>query len=125
MALPPTCNNEHRRTGGARARERAGHSGVGPHPPARGGISSASGEGNRPPPELSIWTNPERHRGSRHMAIAAHPQASADATNGHEPADVRVVFGITGDLAKVMTFNSLYRLEQRGLVSCPIVGVAV
>ncbi|MBV9001292.1 MAG: glucose-6-phosphate dehydrogenase, partial [Solirubrobacterales bacterium] len=26
---------------------------------------------------------------------------------------------------KVMTFNSLYRLEQRGLLSCPIVGVAV
>ena len=60
------------------------------------------------------------------MAIASHPQASAhDATDGHEPADVLVVFGITGDLAKVMTFNSLYRLEQRGLLSCPIVGVAV
>ncbi|HWQ02548.1 MAG TPA: glucose-6-phosphate dehydrogenase [Gaiellaceae bacterium] len=41
------------------------------------------------------------------------------------PADVLVVFGITGDLAKVMTFRSLYRLEQRGLLDCPIVGVAV
>jgi glucose-6-phosphate 1-dehydrogenase len=40
------------------------------------------------------------------------------------PADVFVVFGITGDLAKVMTFHSLYRLERRGLLSCPIVGVA-
>ena len=39
-------------------------------------------------------------------------------------ADVLVVFGITGDLAKVMTFHSLYRLEQRGLLACPIVGVA-
>jgi glucose-6-phosphate 1-dehydrogenase len=39
-------------------------------------------------------------------------------------ADVLVVFGITGDLAKVMTFRSLYRLEQRGLLDCPIVGVA-
>jgi glucose-6-phosphate 1-dehydrogenase len=38
---------------------------------------------------------------------------------------VLVVFGITGDLAKVMTFRSLYRLEQRGLLDCPIVGVAV
>jgi glucose-6-phosphate 1-dehydrogenase len=37
---------------------------------------------------------------------------------------VLVVFGITGDLAKVMTFHSLYRLEQRGLLDCPIVGVA-
>lgn len=41
------------------------------------------------------------------------------------PADVFVVFGISGDLAKVMTFRSLYRLEARGLLSCPIVGVAV
>jgi glucose-6-phosphate 1-dehydrogenase len=42
-----------------------------------------------------------------------------------QPADVFVVFGITGDLAKVMTFRSLYRLERRGLLTCPIVGVAV
>jgi glucose-6-phosphate 1-dehydrogenase len=60
------------------------------------------------------------------MAIAPHPQASAsEATNGNEPADVLVIFGITGDLAKVMTFHSLYRLERRGLLHCPIVGVAV
>jgi glucose-6-phosphate 1-dehydrogenase len=39
--------------------------------------------------------------------------------------DVFVIFGITGDLAKVMTFHSLYRLERRGLLECPIVGVAV
>jgi glucose-6-phosphate 1-dehydrogenase len=40
-------------------------------------------------------------------------------------ADRLVIFGITGDLAKVMTFRSLYRLEERGLLDCPIVGVAV
>jgi glucose-6-phosphate 1-dehydrogenase len=40
------------------------------------------------------------------------------------PADVLVIFGITGDLAKKMTFRSLYRLERRGLLDCPIVGVA-
>ncbi|QYN20027.1 glucose-6-phosphate dehydrogenase [Amycolatopsis sp. DSM 110486] len=39
-------------------------------------------------------------------------------------ADVLVIFGITGDLAKVMTFRSLYRLEARGLLDCPVVGVA-
>jgi glucose-6-phosphate 1-dehydrogenase len=44
---------------------------------------------------------------------------------GPRSADVFVVFGITGDLAKVMTFRSLYRLERRGLLDCPIVGVAV
>ena len=33
-----------------------------------------------------------------------------------QPADVLVVFGITGDLAKVMTLRSLYSLERRGLL---------
>ena len=47
----------------------------------------------------------------------------ADAA-GARTADVFVIFGITGDLAKVMTFHSLYRLEARGLLDCPIVGVA-
>ena len=53
--------------------------------------------------------------------------AGADprTSQGTQPADVFVVFGITGDLAKVMTFRSLYRLEQRGLLPCSIVGVAV
>ena len=44
---------------------------------------------------------------------------------GQVSADVFVVFGITGNLARVMTFRSLYRLERRGLLQCPIVGVAV
>jgi len=42
-----------------------------------------------------------------------------------EAADVLVVFGITGDLAKKMTFRALYRLESRGKLDCPIVGVAI
>jgi glucose-6-phosphate 1-dehydrogenase len=41
------------------------------------------------------------------------------------PADALVIFGITGDLAKKMTFRSLYRLERRGLLDCPVIGVAV
>lgn len=39
-------------------------------------------------------------------------------------SDLLVVFGITGDLARKMTFRSLYRLERRGLLDCPILGVA-
>jgi glucose-6-phosphate 1-dehydrogenase len=59
------------------------------------------------------------------MSTAVRPrQRTAAATDGAQPADVFVVFGITGDLAKVMTFHSLYRLESRGLLGCPIVGVA-
>jgi glucose-6-phosphate 1-dehydrogenase len=46
------------------------------------------------------------------------------ASTGSGPSDVLVIFGITGDLAKVMTFDALYRLEARGLLDCPVVGVA-
>src|ERR1700683_5072111 len=61
------------------------------------------------------------------MSTAAQSRpASTPATNDYtQTADILVVFGISGDLAKVMTFHSLYRLEQRKLLSCPIVGVAV
>jgi len=38
--------------------------------------------------------------------------------------DVLVIFGITGDLAKKMTFRSLYRLERRRMLHCPVIGVA-
>ena len=56
---------------------------------------------------------------------AASTAEQAPTRSGARPADVFVVFGITGDLARVMTFHSLYRLESRGLLSCPILGVAV
>jgi glucose-6-phosphate 1-dehydrogenase len=56
----------------------------------------------------------------------ATPKAKrAEPAEAPKPADVFVAFGITGDLAKVMTFRSLYRLEKRGLLDCPILGVAV
>jgi glucose-6-phosphate 1-dehydrogenase len=62
------------------------------------------------------------------MSTAVEPQQRTGTTEGAAddapPADVFVIFGITGDLAKVMTFHSLYRLERRGLLDCPIVGVA-
>jgi glucose-6-phosphate 1-dehydrogenase len=38
--------------------------------------------------------------------------------------DALVVFGITGDLARKMTFRALYRLAKRGLLSCRVIGVA-
>src|SRR5947199_94775 len=61
------------------------------------------------------------------MAVVAEPQTDGRVKqqSAQTAADVFVAFGITGDLAKVMTFHSLYRLERRGLLSCPIVGVAV
>jgi glucose-6-phosphate 1-dehydrogenase len=42
-----------------------------------------------------------------------------------EPAGVLVVFGITGNLARKMTFAALYRLERREALTCPVVGVAL
>jgi glucose-6-phosphate 1-dehydrogenase len=43
---------------------------------------------------------------------------------GTRPADALVAFGVSGDLARKMTFVSLYQLERRGLLDCPIIGVA-
>jgi glucose-6-phosphate 1-dehydrogenase len=63
------------------------------------------------------------------MSTAAEPRPRTTPSSAlqapSQVADVFVIFGITGDLAKVMTFNSLYRLESRRLLDCPIVGVAV
>jgi glucose-6-phosphate 1-dehydrogenase len=53
------------------------------------------------------------------MATAAAQQSDGAV------ADVLTIFGITGDLAKKMTFRALYRLEARGKLACPIVGVAI
>jgi glucose-6-phosphate 1-dehydrogenase len=39
-------------------------------------------------------------------------------------ADVLVIFGITGDLARKMTVPALYRLERRGALTFPVIGVA-
>ena len=49
---------------------------------------------------------------------------SEDQQGGPRPADAFVAFGITGDLARKMTFVSLYQLERRGLLDAPVIGVA-
>jgi glucose-6-phosphate 1-dehydrogenase len=61
------------------------------------------------------------------MAVVADAptHSSTSLPDPSRAADIFVAFGITGDLAKVMTFRSLYRLERRGLLNCPIVGVSV
>jgi glucose-6-phosphate 1-dehydrogenase len=48
-----------------------------------------------------------------------------DHAPDQQPADAFVSFGITGDLAKKMTFVALYRLERAGRLDVPIIGVAV
>jgi glucose-6-phosphate 1-dehydrogenase len=51
--------------------------------------------------------------------------ARGKAKQTEQAADVLAIFGITGDLARKMTFRALYRLEKRGKLGCPIVGVAI
>jgi glucose-6-phosphate 1-dehydrogenase len=46
------------------------------------------------------------------------------ADGDSSPSDLLVIFGITGDLARKMTYRALYRLESRDLLNHPIVGVA-
>jgi len=56
--------------------------------------------------------------------VSTLPDMSAkkDAEAG-EATDALVIFGITGDLARKMTFRALYRLERRKKLDCPIIGV--
>jgi glucose-6-phosphate 1-dehydrogenase len=48
-------------------------------------------------------------------------------TKGHidRAADVLAIFGISGDLAKKMTFRALYRMEKSGVLQVPVIGVAL
>jgi glucose-6-phosphate 1-dehydrogenase len=46
------------------------------------------------------------------------------AEDGGSSSNLLVIFGITGDLARKMTFRALYRLESREVLDCPILGVA-
>ena len=46
------------------------------------------------------------------------------AESGDSASDLLVIFGITGDLARKMTFQALYGLERRELLQCPVLGVA-
>src|SRR4051812_36865226 len=88
---------------------RLSHAGRGGLSPRSDDDSTAAGAEHRP---MSSVVTPPRP--------APSPATAPGAT-----ADVLVAFGITGDLAKQMTLRSLYRLEKRGLLKCPIVGVAV
>jgi len=48
-----------------------------------------------------------------------------EETQDQVRADAFVSFGVSGDLARKMTFVALYRLERAGRLDCPVIGVAV
>ncbi|GAA2024431.1 glucose-6-phosphate dehydrogenase [Catenulispora yoronensis] len=52
------------------------------------------------------------------------PAITSIQNNDMESADVLVLYGITGDLAKKMLLPALYKLTERGLLKVPVVGVA-
>jgi len=56
-----------------------------------------------------------------HIARLTSLRSGAVATK----ADKLVIFGISGDLARKMTFQSLFRMERRGEIACQIIGVAI
>ena len=93
--------------------------------PARAGRAHAGAPSSRP-----LGPHPTEQERPRVANDRLAPPRRSSArrrgrrTGGARAADVFVAFGITGDLAKVMTFRSLYRLERRGLLHCPILGVA-
>jgi glucose-6-phosphate 1-dehydrogenase len=51
--------------------------------------------------------------------------AKGPHTHRDVAADVLAIFGISGDLAKKMTFRALYRMERAGKLPCDVVGVAL
>lgn len=50
---------------------------------------------------------------------------SATGPNDRPRSDLLVMFGASGDLAKKKLFPAVYRLERRGLLGVPVVGVAL
>jgi glucose-6-phosphate 1-dehydrogenase len=105
---------------------------AGPHPSrvisppvrARDGISPGSGDASKRVDAGEFRVTGPRPEETMSTAVRTPTATSETGAGSAPPADVLVVFGISGDLAKVMTFRSLYRLESRGLLDCPIVGVA-
>ena len=52
------------------------------------------------------------------------PASSSIPDHDMEGADVLVLYGITGDLAKKMLLPALYKLTERGELKVPVIGVA-
>ena len=45
-------------------------------------------------------------------------------TTTTQKADALVIFGATGDLAKLQTFPALCDLAERGVLDMPVIGIA-
>ena len=52
------------------------------------------------------------------------PSKRKRRTHGNCPVDALVIFGATGDLAKLETFPALVGLVERGVLDVPVIGVA-
>ena len=127
-ARPRAARRPPRRRPGAPGRHRSSRAARHPRalgPDRRLRTRPRGRHGTQPEVPCVESSSPDPEPKGGQVSIAEPQTARATRRADLLPADVLVVFGITGDLAKVMTFRSLYRLEQRGLLDCPIVGVAV
>jgi len=80
------------------------------------------------PPFLSTATirRAEVSRVWKKVGVSQQTDGSTDMSESPPNlVDSLVIFGVTGDLAKKMTFQALYHLEADKLLDCPIIGVAV
>jgi glucose-6-phosphate 1-dehydrogenase len=94
----------------------ASWSSVGPAFPV-GATLGEPGAGAIPPRQQALFTG--------NVKRVPKPEVGGDSMSvSGWAADVLVIFGVTGDLARKMTFPALYRLERRGALTCPVVGVA-
>lgn len=78
--------------------------------PGRRALTAAAGGARLTAPDAGREADAGRLAGRRTARMAEH---------GGEVADLLVIFGITGDLARKMTFRALYRLERRRLLDRP------
>lgn len=96
-------------------------------------MGNASPRSSGPPavsqPPIRTRASPTRWSGSFFHEMTASLAGDYDkgddmAAQVTTAADVLVIFGITGDLAKKMTFRALYHLERRRMLQGPVIGVA-
>src|SRR6476620_607991 len=95
-----------------------------PSMPPRRAAARASVRSGRVAPDRNPPTDPPAIDGGG-MALKPKDKPHIVEPTGDRPrSDTLVMFGASGDLAKKKLFPAVYRLEKRGLLGVPVIGVA-
>src|SRR5262249_11650121 len=78
----------------------------------------------RPRPTIPSCAIEAPFLGQRNPMSRYGARVARDSSGTSAKADAMVIFGITGDLAKKMTFQALYKLSANGTLDIPVIGVA-